>query len=107
MLFRSKAEYLIEETKEKRKGKKRKEAQETQASPDLVELLRRWRAAKAKEENVKAFQILHQKALLAIAAAKPRDPKELANLYGIGDKTVEKYGKELLDLVADFRESGQ
>ena len=104
---KAKAEYLIEETKEKRKGKKRKEAQETQASPDLVELLRRWRAAKAKEENVKAFQILHQKALLAIAAAKPRDPKELASLYGIGDKTVEKYGKELLDLVADFRESGQ
>ena len=104
---KAKAEYLIEETKEKRKGKKRKEAQETQACPDLVELLRRWRAAKAKEENVKAFQILHQKALLAIAAAKPRDPKELANLYGIGDKTVEKYGKELLDLVADFRESGQ
>ncbi|MBR4774123.1 MAG: HRDC domain-containing protein, partial [Bacteroidales bacterium] len=104
---KAKAEYLIEETKEKRKGKKRKEAQETQACPDLVELLRRWRAAKAKEENVKAFHVLQQKALLAIAAAKPRDPKELASLYGIGDKTVEKYGKELLDLVADFRESGQ
>ena len=104
---KAKAEYLIEETKEKRKGKKRKEVQETQASPDLVELLRRWRAAKAKEENVKAFHVLQQKALLAIAAAKPRDPKELASLYGIGDKTVEKYGKELLDLVADFRESGQ
>lgn len=104
---KAKAEYLIEETKEKRKGKKRKEAQETQASPDLVELLRRWRAAKAKEENVKAFHVLQQKALLAIAAAKPRDLKELASLYGIGDKTVEKYGKELLDLVADFRESGQ
>lgn len=74
---------------------------------DLATLLRQWRAAKAKVENVKAFQILHQKVLLAIASHMPKSPVELKKISGVGPKTVEKYGKEILDLVADFIASGQ
>ena len=74
---------------------------------DLATLIRQWRAAKAKVENVKAFQILHQKVLLAIASHMPKSPVELKKISGVGPKTVEKYGKEILDLVADFLASGQ
>ena len=102
---KAKADHLIEGKKEKGKGKKKRVDKEPKA--DLVELLRRWRAAKAKEEGIATYMVLQQKAVLAIAAAMPRTPAELMQLNGIGDKTVEKYGKELLDLVADFRESGQ
>ena len=104
---KAKADYLIEGKKEKSKGRKKREVKETQARPDLVELLRRWRAGKASEEGIATYMVLQQKAVLAIAAAMPRTPAELLQLNGIGEKTVERYGKELLDLVADFRESGQ
>ena len=119
---KAKADYMIGDVEEEKgKGRKKREKKERPAKepkaaktgtpkephPDLITLLRQWRAAKAKEEGIATYMVLQQKAVLAIAAAMPRTPAELMQLNGIGDKTVEKYGKELLDLVADFRESGQ
>lgn len=114
---KAKADYLIGSNKEE-KGKRKKEKvgkikepkgakEPSEPHPDLITLLRQWRSAKAAEEGVASYMVLQQKALLAIAAAKPRTPQELSGLYGIGDKTMEKYGKDLLDIVADFLESGQ
>ena len=119
---KAKADYMIGDVEEEKgKGRKKREKKERPAKepkaaktgtpkephPDLITLLRQWRAVKSNEEGVPAYLVLQQKALLAIAAAKPRTPQELSGLYGIGDKTVEKYGKEVLDIVADFLESGQ
>ncbi len=74
---------------------------------DLATLLRRWRAEKAKDKGVAPYSILHQKALQAIATNAPRTIAELKRQSGVGPKTLEKYGKEILDLVADFLASGQ
>ena len=111
---KAKADYLIGNVKEE-KGKRKKEKtarakatkEPQEPHPDLITLLRQWRSAKAAEEGVPSYIVLQQKALLAIAAVKPRTPQELSGLNGIGDKTMEKYGKDLLDIVADFLESGQ
>ena len=78
-----------------------------EANADLAILIRQWRNEKAKEMKQPAYMILSQKALLSIATNKPRTPKELKSQLGVGEVTVQRYGKELLDLVADFVESGQ
>ena len=105
---RAKADFLLKPQKPERERKRAAKRVDTaDASPDLVTLIRRWRAEKAKEEGKAAYQVLHQKALLSIAAAQPRNVSELSALNGIGPKTVEHYGAELLAIVADFRESGQ
>ena len=107
---KAKAGYIVGEPKVERTKKRASKTDATdtaEASPDLVTLLRRWRAAKAKETGVSAFLVLHQKALLNIAAAQPRSMAELARLAGVGPKTVERYGTQLLDITADFRDSGQ
>ena len=74
---------------------------------DLETLLRRWRSAKAKELDIPVYMVLQQKALLAIVADPPATADELRALPWIGDRTVERFGQELLDLVAGFIESGQ
>lgn len=96
------------EKKVERNTRKRDDSElPTNANPELVTLIKHWRTAKAKEEGVLPFQILHQSILMAIAANTPRTPSQLLALKGIGPVFMKKYGKELLDLVADFLDSGQ
>ena len=74
---------------------------------DLATLVKQWRKDKAKELHVAPYMVLNQKALLAIATHMPKSPAELKKLNGVGPVTIQRYGKELLDLVADFIASGQ
>lgn len=97
-----------EETSAER-GRKRASVQRTPIPPkqsgdsdidnDLATLLRQWRLAKAREEGVPPYVILQQKALQAIATNMPRTPQELKRQLGIGPKTIEKYGNEILEIV--------
>ena len=68
----------------------------------FADILRQWRAAKAKEEGIPAYMVLQQKALHAIATNLPKTPSELKRQLGIGSKTMEKYGNEILDLVNEW-----
>lgn len=91
----------------RRKGKEAKLAATSDANADLATLIKRWRTEKAKEQQLPPYMVLTQKALLAIATHIPKSPAELKKLKGVGPVTVQRYGKELLDLVADFIASGQ
>ncbi|MCM8611563.1 DNA helicase RecQ [Accumulibacter sp.] len=70
-----------------------------QDSP-LVDRLRQWRSAKAREQSVPAYVILHDRTLFEIAAALPASSQELLAVPGIGLAKVQRYGDELLALVA-------
>ena len=86
---------------------KRTQSTADAGTADLETLLRRWRSDKAKELELPIYMVLQQKALLAIVANPPTTLDELRALPWIGDRTVERFGKEILDIVADFIESGQ
>lgn len=73
--------------------------------PELFEALRSWRAAKAAELGLPAYTVLQQKALLGIANLLPDSPDFLLTIPYVGKKAVEKYGEELLELVADYRQT--
>lgn len=103
----AKAEQLMAgETKSNRKKEKKQSGSE-EFNTDLATLLRRWRASKAKEEKLPPYMVLQQKALQSIATNMPQNPTQLKQQLGVGTKTVEKYGKEILDIVMDFIASGQ
>lgn len=74
---------------------------------ELLGVLRQWRAQRAAEANVPHYQILHQEAIFQIARTLPGTAQDLRRLKGIGDKTVKKYGEELLALVLPFRQAVQ
>jgi len=75
------------------------------APEDLMRLIRSWRSKKASAEHLPPYTILQQKALVAIASNLPTSQTELSRQPGVGPKTLEKYGKELLDLIADYIEA--
>jgi len=73
------------------------------AHPEFFQKLRDWRAARAKADGLAPFQVARQKVLIQIAAALPEDTGQLLRLNGVGPKTVEKYGDELLGLANEYR----
>ncbi len=74
------------------------------AEPDdeLYEALRAWRAKVAARNGVPAYLVFHDRHLQVLAGRKPATLKELAACPGIGPAKLERYGDDLLDLVADY-----
>jgi ATP-dependent DNA helicase RecQ len=66
----------------------------------LVAELRAWRATRAREDGVPAFVVMHDTTLDELAARRPRSKGELAAVKGFGPTKLERYGTELLALLA-------
>jgi len=69
----------------------------------LLEALREWRRATAREHNVPAYVVFHDATLEAIAAARPRTLDDLGGISGIGAKKLERYGAALLEITGATR----
>jgi ATP-dependent DNA helicase RecQ len=68
----------------------------------LREYLREWRRNMARDLGVAAFVVLHDTALDALCAGKPKNLRELRAVSGFGDKKVERYGDEILEAFQRF-----
>ena len=66
----------------------------------LFERLRSWRLEQAREADVPAFVVFSDKTLRVLASARPGDERALAAVPGIGPAKLERYGSELLALLA-------
>jgi len=89
-----------------KKAKKRRPPAYTEsdvAHPELFQALKDWRSRKAKEEEVAHFQVLHQRILIQIVVCLPDNIADLKKINGVGKKTIEKYGEELVELVLAYR----
>ncbi|MBW2545399.1 MAG: helix-turn-helix domain-containing protein, partial [Deltaproteobacteria bacterium] len=73
------------------------------AHPELFQTLKDWRSRKAREEEVAHFQVLHQQVLLQIVVCLPDNTADLKKINGVGKRTIEKYGEELVKLVLAYR----
>jgi ATP-dependent DNA helicase RecQ len=62
--------------------------------------LRKWRTRRAREDAVPAYVVLHDATLDELAARRPRSQGELAAVKGLGPAKLERYGDELLALLA-------
>jgi superfamily II DNA helicase RecQ len=71
--------------------------------PELFRHLKEWRSRKAKEQGLAQFQILHQRVLIQIVVSLPDNRTDLKKIKGVGKKTLEKYGKNILSLVSGYR----
>ena len=71
--------------------------------PELFQTLRDWRSHKAGELGVAHYQILHQRILIEIAVRLPENRTELGRIHGVGPRTLERFGAELIELVVDYR----
>lgn len=71
--------------------------------PELFQTLKDWRSSKAKEKGLAHFQVLHQRVLIQIVVCLPENTAVLKKISGVGKKTIEKYGEELVELVLAYR----
>jgi DNA topoisomerase III len=67
-------------------------------SAALVATLRAWRLHESKQKRVPAFRVLTNRALVAIADARPGSAPALKAVKGVGPKLLKKYGAALVAL---------
>jgi ATP-dependent DNA helicase RecQ len=69
------------------------------AERDLFERLRARRFELARAQNVPPYVIFHDKTLSEMAARRPRSPSELADIPGVGEAKLARYGKAFLEVI--------
>ena len=70
------------------------------APAPLVAELRAWRSRRAREDGVPAYVVLHDATLNELASRRPMSPAELAAVKGLGPAKLDRYGDELLEVLA-------
>ena len=68
----------------------------------LFEALRAKRAELAKTNGVPAYIIFHDSVLRAMAADKPHTLAQMGEIQGVGEKKLETWGGEFLEVVRGF-----
>ena len=79
--------------------RRRCKAEKPPSTPEF-EALRRWRAERAKADEVPAYVVFHDKTLHEIAAVRPQTREELSAISGVGPAKLERYADDLLEALA-------
>ncbi len=66
--------------------------------------LRAWRTERSRRDKVPPFIVMHDRTLLAVAAARPASLVALRQVEGIGPAKLELYGEEILATLAAIPE---
>ena len=77
----------------------------SQPDPDVLAALRSWRARTARAAAVPPYVIFHDTTLAALAERRPATHEALLAVPGLGPLKAERYGLDLLALVAEHRKS--
>jgi ATP-dependent DNA helicase RecQ len=80
-------------------------AQASAALPDadrsLFQALREKRTEIARIQNVPPYVIFHDKTLIELAAARPASRAQMAQVPGVGDAKLDRYGPAFLAVIAE------
>lgn len=71
--------------------------------PELIEPLTEWRTGQYLSQNIPAYWVLTQRALLDIADKCPTTKEELLAVSGFGPVKWKQYGEEILELIAKHK----
>ncbi len=66
----------------------------------LFEVLREWRLNRSRADSVPAFVVFSDAVLIALATRRPSNNAELLAVPGIGPVKIDRYGDEVLPLIA-------
>ena len=62
-----------------------------------------WRLERARDEEVPAYIVFHNRVLAAIAEANPSSRAELGEIPGVGPAKLDRYGDDVLVVLkSDF-----
>jgi len=66
----------------------------------LLAELRAWRSARARADGVPAYVVAHDALLAAIVEERPVSPAALRRVKGMGPTKLDRYGEEILAILA-------
>ncbi len=78
-----------------------RELEPLDVDPQVLDRLKLWRKQKGSFTGQPLYLILSNRSLEELAAAQPQTREALLEISGIGQRKLEQYGAELLDLLAD------
>jgi DNA helicase-2/ATP-dependent DNA helicase PcrA len=73
--------------------------------PQVFAALKAWRSKAARAANVPAYVIFHDTTLAAVAELRPATRDALLDIPGLGPVKAERYGEDLLRVVAEHGDS--
>lgn len=71
----------------------------TEDQEEIFNRLRAWRKTTAADSGVPAYVVFPDAALMHIAIAQPQSLAALRKVSGVGDKKLEAYGTEVVEIV--------
>ncbi len=74
---------------------------------ELSDYLREWRRSKARERGVSAFIVMYDTALEEVCRVRPKSLGELRGISGFGERKIETYGQEILEVLQRFQEGAR
>jgi DNA topoisomerase-3 len=92
-----------------RRGRSRRSGVElpsTGPSAAIVAALRAWRLQESKQKRVPAFRVMTNRALVAIAEARPESTTSLRAVAGVGPKLLRTYGARILEVCSRSSRGG-
>ena len=81
------------------RGKRPPVALDDPQSQDLFEALRQRRMEIAKDHSVPAYVIFHDATLREMVVRRPQTLEALGTISGVGERKVERYGEQFLELL--------
>lgn len=75
----------------------------TASQYELFETLRGWRAEQARMQGVPGYVVFHDKTLVEITTQLPQSAEEMLAISGIGKTKLERYGKDILEMLSNSR----
>jgi len=66
---------------------------------DKLARLKMWRREISQKLNLPAYIIMHDSTLMEIVEMNPIDIEDLRNIRGMGHAKIERYGKEIMDVL--------
>jgi ATP-dependent DNA helicase RecQ len=73
----------------------------TPQAQQVFDALRAWRTATAKEQGLPPYVIFHDATLRQIAACVPTSLAALADVHGVGQSKLSRYGQHILDVLTE------
>jgi superfamily II DNA helicase RecQ len=74
---------------------------------DFCNALRDWRSERSKREGVPPYVICTNRQFAAMVKARPQSLATLAEIEGVGKAKLEKYGRDLLAILAPASDNHQ
>ena len=75
-------------------------ARSAESDDPLYAALKRWRLQRATADDLPAYVVFHNSTLAEIAGRRPRDLSELSTVPGVGPTKLDRYGDEVLAVLA-------